>query len=107
MFGRQVKMKLKVDSALELTRLNKNEVVPILRRQKGFLHEITFISSDGSEAVSNSLWDTRENAEAYGSTAYAEVISALSPLLVARPIVANFQFAGATFARAAAAGSAR
>jgi len=36
MFGRQVTLKLKANSATELTRLNDDEIIPLLRRQKGF-----------------------------------------------------------------------
>ena len=34
MFGRQVTLKIKADSATELTRIAENEIIPILRKQK-------------------------------------------------------------------------
>ncbi len=62
MFTRHVIMQLKANSASEFTRTIESEVLPMLRKQKGFRDEITFISTDNSEAVANSFWDTRENA---------------------------------------------
>jgi len=58
-------MKLKVNSAVELTRISNNEIMPLLRKQKGFRDETTFIAPERLEAITNSLWDTRADAEAY------------------------------------------
>ena len=44
MFGRQVTMKLKNNAATELTRIAESEIIPILRRQKGFRDETIFIA---------------------------------------------------------------
>ena len=51
MFGRQITMKLKANSAKELTRINENEIIPMLRKHKGFRDETTFIAPERSEAV--------------------------------------------------------
>lgn len=58
MFGRQVTIKLKANAATELTRIAKSEIIPILRRQKGFRDETIFIAGDRAEAIANSFWDT-------------------------------------------------
>src|SRR4030095_8412220 len=63
MFGRQVTLKIKADSATELTRITENEIIAILRKQKGFRDETTFIAPDRLEAVANSFWDTKADAE--------------------------------------------
>lgn len=104
MFGRQVTMKLKADAATELTRINDLEIIPMLRKQKGFRDETTFISPERKEAVVNTFWDTREEAEAYNNTGYAEVLKTLSNVIEGTPIVATFEFANSTFYKAAAAG---
>ena len=77
MFGRQVTLKLKPNSATELTRITDNEIIPILRKQKGFRDETTFVAPERLEAIANSLWDTKADAEAYGHTAYGEVLKTL------------------------------
>lgn len=101
MFGRQVTLKLKADSAIELSRINDVEILPILRKQKGFRDETTFIAPERSEAIANSFWDTKADAEAYNRTAYADVLKTLSTVIDGMPTVKNFEFASSTFHRVA------
>ncbi len=103
MFGRQVTLKLKANSATELTRINENEIIPILRKQKGFRDETTFIAPERSEAIVNSFWDTKEDAEAYNLSAYPAVLKTLSNVIDGTPTVKTFEFANSTFNKAVAA----
>jgi hypothetical protein len=102
MFGRQVTLKLKTNSATELNRIAEAEVLPILRKQKGFLDETTFIAPERLEAIANSFWDTKADAEAYDRTAYAEVLKTLSNVIDGTPTVKTFEFANSTFYKVAA-----
>jgi hypothetical protein len=97
-------MRLKPNSAPELTRLADNEIIPILRKQKGFRDETTFIAPERSEAIANSFWDTKEDAEAYNRTGYPEVLKTLSNVIDGTPTVKNFELANSTFHKSAAAG---
>jgi hypothetical protein len=97
MFGRQVTLKLKANSATELTRISDAEILPILRTQKGFRDETTFIAPERSEAIANSFWETKEDAEAYNLTAYQEVLKTLSTVIDGTPTVKTFEFANSTF----------
>jgi hypothetical protein len=103
MFGRQVTLKLKANSATELTRLIGNEIIPMLRKQKGFRDETTFIAPERLEAVANSFWDTKEDAEAYNHAGYPDVLKTLSSVLDGTPTVKTFELANSTFHKAAAA----
>ncbi len=103
MFGRQVTLKIKADSATEFTRIAENEIIPILRKQKGFRDETTFIAPDRLEAVANSFWDTKADAEAYNLTGYPEVLKTLSNVIDGTPTVKNFEFANSTLNRGVAA----
>jgi len=96
-------MKLKANSASELTRIADNEIIPILRKQKGFRDETTFIAAERSEAVANSFWDTKEDAEAYSRTAYPDVLKTLSNVIEGTPTVKTFEFANSTFHKTASA----
>ena len=102
MFGRQVTLKLKVNSATELTRINTAEIVPLLKKQKGFRDETTFIAPERSVAIVNSFWDTKADAEAYGSAVYPEVLKTLSNVIDGTPTVKTFEFATSTFQPVAA-----
>ena len=96
MFGRQVTLKLKANSATELNRIAETEILPILRKQKGFRDETTLVSPERSEAIANSFWDTKADAEAYDHTVYAEVLKTLSNVIDGTPTVKNFEFATST-----------
>jgi hypothetical protein len=96
MFGRQVTLKLKANSATELNRIAEDEILPILRKQKGFRDETTLIAPERLEAIANSFWDTKADAEAYDHTAYAEVLKTLSNVIDGTPTVKNFEFASST-----------
>lgn len=96
MFGRQVTLKLKPDTAAELTRIVKSEINPILRRQKGFRAETIFIAPEREEAIANSFWDTPEDAEAYSQTAYRQVLTALADVIQENPTVRTFDFVTST-----------
>ena len=103
MFGRQVTLKLKTNAATELTAIIENEIIPILRKQKGFRGETTFIAPERLEAIANSFWDTKEDAEAYSRAAYPEVLKRLSNVLEGTPTIKTFELANSTFLQAAAA----
>jgi hypothetical protein len=42
MYARRVSLNLKPDSRTEFTNMLETEIIPVLRKQKGFLDEITF-----------------------------------------------------------------
>jgi hypothetical protein len=103
MFARKVYMRLKPNSVAEFTQRLEREVVPLLRKHKGFQDEITFIASSGTEAFGISLWDKTENAEAYGRASYAEVAKILATVTNGPPQVETFDVANSTFHKIAAA----
>jgi heme-degrading monooxygenase HmoA len=107
MFTRHVTMKLKANSAAEFNRLIENEVLPLLRKQKGFRDEITFIAPERSEAIGNSFWDTKADAQAYNSTGYPELLKTLSRVVEGTPKVETFEVANSTCHNLAAAASSR
>jgi hypothetical protein len=102
MFARLVTMKLKANSAEDFSRLIDNEILPLLRKQKGFRDEITFVSRQRALAVGISLWDTKEDAVAYKGTGYHEVLKALAKVLKGKPTVETFEVANSTFHKRAA-----
>jgi len=96
MFGRQVTLKLKANSATELNRIAADEILPILRKQKGFRDETILIAPERAEAIANSFWDTKADADVYDHTAYAEVLKTLSNVIDGTPSLKNFEFASST-----------
>ena len=103
MYARRVSMQLKPSSRVEFTQKLDTEVIPLLRKQKGFQDEITFVAPNGNEAFGISLWDSKDNAEAYNRGAYAEVTKSLSKLVEGTPRVELYDVANSTFHKIAAA----
>jgi hypothetical protein len=80
-------MQLKANAAAEFTRTVEQTILPIMRQQNGFRDEITFISTDDSEAIANTFWETKADADAYGMAGYPQVLKALSKVLEGTPHV--------------------
>ena len=97
MFARSVRMRLKPNSAPEFTKTMEQEIIPLLRKQKGFQDEITFLTSAGTEAVGISLWDEKENAETYSRGAYPEAVKVLARVVEGTPQVQNSEVCNSTF----------
>ena len=102
MFARNVSMHLKPNSVAEFTRTLDQEIIPLLRKQKGFQDEITFVASNGTDAVGISLWDQKESAEAYNRGSYPEVQKALAKVTEGTPQVQTYEVANSTFHKIAA-----
>jgi len=102
MFARSVSIRLKPNSVAEFTRLIENETLTLLRKQKGFKDEITFVAPGGAEAVGISLWDQKENADAYARDAYPELLKTLGKVVEGTPQVHTYEVANSTFHKIAA-----
>src|SRR6202022_3578058 len=102
MFARSVSIRLKPNSVAEFTRLIENETLTLLRKQKGFKDEITFVAPGGAEAVGISLWDKKENAEAYNRDSYTGVLKALGKVVEGTPQVRTYEVCNSTFHKIAA-----
>ena len=103
MFARRVYMHLKPNSVAEFTRRVEKEIIPLLRKQKGFQDEISFVGQRGTEAFGISLWDKAENAEAYNRGTYPEVTKILASVVEGPAQVETFEVSNSTFHKIAAA----
>jgi heme-degrading monooxygenase HmoA len=97
MFARRVNLHLKPHTVAEFTQRVEKEVLPLLRKQKGFQDEITFIALTGTEAFAISLWENRDSAEAYSRGSYAEVTKILGRVIEGTPQVESYEVANSTF----------
>jgi heme-degrading monooxygenase HmoA len=103
MYARRVSIELKPNTRAEFTQKLEKEILPLLRKQKGFQDEISFITADGKEAFAISLWDSKESADAYNSGQYADVTKLLSKMVDGTPQVKTYEVANSTFHKIAAA----
>ena len=102
MIARNVTMNLKANSVAEFKQTLEKEIIPLLRRQKGFQDEITFVVPGAKETVAISFWDTQENADAYSRGGYQEVLKTLARVLVGTPQVQTWEVANSTVHKIAA-----
>ena len=90
MFARILDCEVKPDKKEEFVRVIKNQVVPILKIQTGFLEVLPFFPDKTREGkmINVSLWTTKSDAERYEREAYAKVTDILKPY-IASPVVVN------------------
>ena len=97
MFARSVSFHLKPGRAAEFIELLDKDVIPVLRKQKGFQDEIAFVASGGADAVGISVWDLKESAETYARGAYAGVLKTLAKVVDGTPQVQTYEVCNSTF----------
>ena len=103
MFARRVSMELKPNTTAELTQKLEKEVIPMLRKQKGFQDEITFVATGGAKAFGISLWDRSESADTYNRETYPEVVKILAKFVEGTPRIDTYEVSNSTFHKIAAA----
>jgi heme-degrading monooxygenase HmoA len=96
MFARKVAARLKPDSLTEFTDLVEYEILPWLRRQKGFLDLIVLAAPHSREVATVSFWDREENEAAFSSAGFPEVLNTLGDLLDGAPYVKTFDVVSST-----------
>lgn len=99
MFARKVSMHLKPNNAAELTRKLEKEIIPSLRKVKGFCDEIVFVGSYKKhlQMIAISLWDREEDAKVYNSETYPDVVKSLGTLIEGTPKVKTYEVCNSTF----------
>lgn len=102
MFARSISIHLKPNSVADFTRLIETEALPMLRKQNGFRDEVTFVAPGGADAFGISLWDQKENADAYSRDAYPGVLKALGKVVEGTPQVRTYEVCNSTYHNIAA-----
>ncbi|HYL46827.1 MAG TPA: hypothetical protein VEU52_07355 [Candidatus Limnocylindrales bacterium] len=96
MFARHVTMTLKPVVGREFRPILENEILPLLRRQKGFLEELLLVHPLKNEAIAISLWEEKEHAEKFNNDVYPEIVKILNKYVEGIPIVKDFEVPYAT-----------
>ncbi len=97
MFSRIVTMKLKQNQSItDLTKALDEKVLPVLQKQTGFKNAVICASPNGTEAISLTVWDRKENAESYNQNTYPQVLQSLTALLDGSPNVKSLDVISST-----------
>ena len=92
MFARNAHFRVKsLNMAADFARTLENEILPLLRKQKGFKGEITLSNPGNMERISISLWENKSNAEAYDVNVYPQVLKILSKVIDGTPKIRTFE----------------
>jgi heme-degrading monooxygenase HmoA len=91
MFARILNFEVKPEKKDEFVKTMKNQVLPILKKQTGFLEILPFFPEKMKEekVINISLWTTKQDAERYEREWYPKVFDILKPFLTT-PVVANY-----------------
>ncbi len=96
-FARNVHFKIKSGKEQEFAGLFEKDVLPMLRKQSGFLEEVTLLNTKGAHAIS--LWDNRQSADAYQTATYPQILAKLTTVIEGTPTVETYENA-TSYARA-------
>ena len=97
MFARNVALRLRPNTLNQFKRIFDAEIIPLLRKQRGFKDVITFALTGGADITAISLWETKEDAEAYNTAGYPEVMKSLEALLDGSPKLRVADIVSSTF----------
>ena len=82
MFARIVEFIPKLEKKEEFVKVIRNEVLPILKKQTGFMELLPFFPETKNEKViAVTLWTEKRNAERYEREVYPKVEEILKPYL--------------------------
>ena len=103
MFARNVSIRLKPNMLADYTRTFENDVLPLLRKQKGFSDGITFADASGVDVTAISLWENKNDAEAYNTNTYPQVLKTMARFIEGTPTVQRGEVVNSTFHKIEAA----
>jgi len=95
MFARNVTLHVKPNQSKAVASKIDKEILPMLRKANGFRDLIT-MSRDNDETVGISLWNTKEQADAYSKDTFPQVSKILEPLITGAPEVRTYEVSGST-----------
>ena len=103
MFTRIVELSSKPGKSHQLAETINEKILPILKKQKGFVDETVFVSDEeNNRVVALGFWNTKEDAEQYHRLEYQNVQEKIRHLLESEPVIRTFNVHSSTSPRVAA-----
>ena len=97
MYARLVKTNVKPGKYEVATRKIEEKVIPLLRKQKGFRDELSFLDEDHKESIAISFWDTEADLRAYEKDVYPDLLKSMTDTFDGKPEVRHFEVANSTW----------
>ena len=103
MFTRVVEITAKTGKSHELANTINEKVLPILKKQPGFVDETVLLSAaEPDRVLAMSFWNKPEDAERYHNKEYKTVRETVQHLFEAEPVIRTFNVHSSTTHRIAA-----
>ena len=106
MFARHLMLQVKPELVNEFPVAFEKEILPLLRKQKGFLDELLLVTPEKREVVAISLWETKEYAEIYTREVYPLIEKIVARFIEGVPTVKKLEAQYSTFHKVAFAAKA-
>jgi len=91
MFARNTSFRMKsLSMSGDFLRSFEEELLPLLRRQQGFVGELLLANPGSLERIAISLWESRADAEAYNVNIYPQLVKILAKTIDGRPEIQTF-----------------
>jgi heme-degrading monooxygenase HmoA len=95
MFARNVTFQIKPNQGSAFASKFQKEVLPMLRKAPGFRDEITLLRNS-NETVGITLWENREQLDAYTNNVDAQILKLLEPMTSGTPDVRTYEVSSST-----------
>ncbi len=91
MFTRVVEIRTRTGKSKEFSTTLNEKVLPILRKQPGFVDEITLVSNNEPDRIlALSFWQSEEQAERYHNETFPRITELLENVLENEPQVETY-----------------
>ena len=97
MYTRVVELTTKSGKAKELANTINDKVLPILKKQAGFVDETVLASdAEATRVLALSFWNSKEDAERYHREQYPAIHEMMRHLLEGEPVIRTFNVDSST-----------
>jgi antibiotic biosynthesis monooxygenase len=103
MFARHITIQLKPTMLNQFPVAFEKEILPLLRKQKGFLDELLLVTPEKREVVAISLWETKEYADTYTRELYPQIEKIVTRFAEGFPVINKYEVEYSTFHKIVAA----
>ena len=97
MFARNISFRLKPNTHSDYTHTLETQVLPLLRKQKGFKEEISLFNANSVDGMSISLWESKLDADNYNTNIYPQVMKSLDKVIEGTPKLHTFETVTSTY----------
>ena len=103
MFARLVECRVQSGRGEELNNVIRDKAIPILRKQAGFVDEVTLVSQNEPNRVfAISFWNSKADADKYNREDFPKIAELLRPILQEEPWIQPCNVTGSTISRISA-----